>query len=813
MKMDEKFKRHLLDTFRVEADEHLQAITSNLIALEQGNDAENTNEYIELAFREAHSLKGASRAVNQKNIEIICQAVESVFSSLKVGRLVLETTDFDVMHQCLDYLNVLLEEMSLETEGVRSEKALSYVSKLEAILDASSEAEVIDEEESDEVIETSYKEESRQEEEQIDEDIKTDEPFGEIKASDVDAGEDDAEKKGDQAPVQEMVLKSSSTAENVRVSVSRLSNVLLQAEEMLSAKLASVQRTTDLKFVNASFREWKKEWNNLAPMFQELKVTESETSKRLDPYHITPHLMLKLVRFLEWNSSYFKDLENQYGQLAKRSERDSLTLGNMVDNLLDDMKKVTMFPFSSVLELFPKMVRDMARDSGRKINFEIKGGEIEIDRRILEEIKDPLIHLIRNSIDHGIEKPDLRKEMKKPETGQISIEVFPKNQMVELIISDDGAGIDTAKIREEILKNRTVSKSDIERISEQELITYMYQSGVSTSPLITEFSGRGLGLAIVREKVEKLGGTISVTSKRHEGTQFKMVLPLTVATFRGILVRSLDQVFVLPTMYVERVVRMKWDQIQTVENRATIPLNNEAVSLVRLSDTLELKKPSSDENETTFMQAVVLSDGGIRIAFQVDEVIKEQEVLFKSLGKQLIRVRNIAGATVLGTGKAVPIVNVSDLLKSAIRPGVAKSFDSLSKGDDVNAIRKSTILVVEDSITTRTLLKNILETANYNVLTAVDGAQGYSMACDHGLDAVVSDVEMPHMNGFELTTRIRKNKELEDLPVVLVTALEKNADKERGIEVGADAYIVKNTFDQSRLLEVLDRLIVQEEFE
>ncbi|MBI1982758.1 MAG: response regulator, partial [Acidobacteria bacterium] len=470
-----------------------------------------------------------------------------------------------------------------------------------------------------------------------------------------------------------------------------------------------------------------------------------------------------------------------------------------------DMKKVLMFPFLSLLEGFPKLVRDLSRDRGKKTELSIQGAEIEVDRRILEEVKDSLIHMVRNCIDHGIENPQERSQKGKPSTGTIALAISQRNgDKVEIRISDDGAGIDADKVRAAALKLGIVSREDVEKMDDQGVMSLIFHSGVSTSSMITDLSGRGLGLAIVREKVEKLGGSISVETGRDRGTSLCLVLPLTLAAFRGIVVRAEGDLFVVPSSHVERTVRVGKDDIKTVENRETIRLNGEVVSLVRLSDALALPRQGPADAPSNHHHALVVRLLNQRMAFLVDEVVEEQEVLVKGLGRQLARVRNIAGAAVLGTGRVVPVLNVPDLAKSAVEASAAPAV-SAAAGEPPE--RRKSILVAEDSITARSLLKNILESAGYVVQTAVDGVDALTALKAGEFELVVSDVDMPRMNGFDLTARIRADKKLGDLPVVLVTALESREDRERGIDVGANAYIVKSSFDQSNLLDTVGRLI------
>jgi two-component system chemotaxis sensor kinase CheA len=438
---------------------------------------------------------------------------------------------------------------------------------------------------------------------------------------------------------------------------------------------------------------------------------------------------------------------------------------------------------------------------GKEVELTTQGGEVELDRRILEEMKDPLIHLVRNCIDHGIEKPEERERRKKSRRGLLRIAINPINgSKIEIQVSDDGAGIDVSKVKSAAVKRGIISQEEAAKLSEQEAFSLIFQSGVSTSHIITDISGRGLGLAIVREKTEKLNGMVSVESVENLGTTFRIVVPLTLATFRGVLVGVNDRLFVLPTTNVERVVRVDKEEIKTVENRETVLLNGMAVSLIRLGDVLGLPRtPTSGPS----VQIVVLGSAEKRMAFLIDEVLQEQEVLVKTLGRQLSRVRNVAGATVLGSGKVVPILNVPDLMKSAVK---VTSTSVRTPAEEAQTKRRS-VLVVEDSITARTLLKNILDSAGYDVRTAIDGVDGFTVLKTQEFDLVVSDIQMPRMDGFDLVTKIRADSKLSEIPVVLVTALESREDRERGIEVGANAYIVKSSFDQSNLLEVIQRLI------
>jgi len=424
-----------------------------------------------------------------------------------------------------------------------------------------------------------------------------------------------------------------------------------------------------------------------------------------------------------------------------------------------------------------------------------------MDKRILEEIKDPLVHLLRNSLDHGIESPEARLAAGKPARATIRIAVSQVNGgQVELAIQDDGAGIDTERVRAQAIARGLLTGAAAESLDERTVQALVFEADLSTSPMITHLSGRGLGLAIVREKAEKLGGRVSIESSRGGGTTMRLTLPLTLATFRGVLVEAARRTFVVPTSQVERVTRFRRSDVQTVEGRETLPHNGRAVALAHLADVLELPEAATSD-DTAARPALILGTGTDRIAFAVDSVIDEREVLVKRLRKPLVRVRNIAGATVLGSGQVAPILNVTDLMRSA--RGMAPR--RVAAAPVVTAVAKR-VLVAEDSITSRMLLKGILESAGYEVKTAVDGLEAFTLLRSEGFDVLVSDVEMPRLNGFDLAARVRADRELAELPVILVTALASREDRERGIDVGANAYLVKSDLDQSNLLDALRRL-------
>jgi two-component system, chemotaxis family, sensor kinase CheA len=777
---EEELLKKLREAFSEEARERLESLSSSLLSLEKETGDEEKAQVLEVAFREAHSLKGAARSVNLAAIETLCQAIEGVFAAMKRDEIPLSADLFDLLHYCVRVIEGFLaapEEGRADQMG-EIESLVSQLRKVQAGKEATApqrntrgKPEPTGEKgPSSEKMEPPYKSVS--------------EDKGQSKrASGIRPGPLELDRGS---------LRKPSASESVRVSTAKLDSLFLKAEELVSLKLASDQHLADLKVIVRSIEGWDKRW---AEMEGERRALQKMAWEGEAWDHFS--------RFLDWNHDFIRSLGSGLRALTKGSEQKGRILGLMVDDLLDDMKRVTMLPFATLLDIFPRMVRDISREQGKDVDLIVRGGDVEIDRRILEEMRDPLTHILRNSVDHGLESPEKRETLGKPRAGTIELTVFQtEGGKVNVLISDDGAGIDLAQVRKKAQGLGIMTEQEIEELTDRDALSLVLRSGVSTSPIITDISGRGLGLAIVQEKVERLGGLLSLDTAPGRGTSFKMELPVTIATFRGILIRVADRPFIVPSSSMERTLRVHQDQIQTVENRATIPLNGKALALVDLAGVFGLRQEKEASDGHEFITVAVLGAGERRIGFRVNEVMGEQEVLVKGLGKQLRHVPCISGATILGSGRVVPILKVNDLLTSALDASVQSLGLKPLEGEG-----EKSILVAEDSITSRMLFKSILEGAGYRVQTAVDGSEAFAALRTGQFDLVVSDVEMPRMDGFELTRKIRSDKKYADIPVILVTGLETREDREKGIDAGANAYIVKSSFDQSNLLEVIRRMI------
>ena len=712
---DSEFLKRIQATFRIEAGDHLKALSSGLLELEKKPSEQILSGIIENMFREVHSLKGAARSVGQKDIESVCQPLESLFASLKRKEISLSPEILDLFFRTSEFLTTLITEDAERQDTGEKQGLKELIQQLRQVV---------------------YNPKSLENQKSV---FTVEEPQPTIrKPADLIPPEP--------TPTAEPVKHRKQTLEQVvRIPISKLDPLLLQAEEFLQTKISFIQQANEVQTILNDLLECKAETQNWRRRKGQSTLTE----------------------WNEWFENFdlrLNNLENQLALVSNSMQRDQYAMERMVNDHLDATKQVLMLPVSSLVEVFPAMIRKIAHDQQKEIDFNIQGAELEIDKRILEELKDPLIHLIRNSIDHGIDIPAVRVQQNKAPRGKISLSFTAKDSgHVEVTISDDGKGINKQQVLKAAIKAEFVSSESAKKMSSEDISSLIFQSGISTSPIITDLSGRGLGLSIVREKVENLNGRLSLSSEEHKGTTIKILLPMTLATFRGILIRLDESMFVLPTMNVDRVIRLNPQEIKTVENHETIRVDDSVISLVSLAEVMGLPtnskgvsgSKSSKIQTTNFLRIIVLALGENRIAFKVDEILDEQQVLVKGLGKLLKRVRNISGATILGSGKIVPVLNVSDLIKSS-----SHAFGNKREPDTegTETLRFGRILVAEDSITSRTLLKNILETAGYQVKVAIDGYDAYIQAKSDDFDLVVSDVDMPRMNGFELTSKYGETK-------------------------------------------------------
>lgn len=570
--------------------------------------------------------------------------------------------------------------------------------------------------------------------------------------------------------------------ETIRIAASRLDGLILQSEELLVPKLAAEERVGEAQDLVARLGQWR---NALGRARR-----SGEDGRAGAP-----------VQEME---ALLHEAEVLARRMLVQLQRDRRAIFAGVDSFVEETRRIRMTPAAAILDALPRMARDLAREAGKEVVCTIAGGELEVDRKVLEAIKDPLIHLVRNAVDHGIEPPAARRMAGKRSPARISVEVAAReNARIEITVADDGAGVDVASVREAAVRRHLLSAEALAAMDDQQVLTLIYRSGLSTSPIVTGISGHGLGLAITADRVEQLEGRIAIENSPGAGLRFAIELPASIATFQGLLVSVGGQSFLLPKLAVAAVLRLRADALQSAAGREFILVRGEPVPAAPLARLLELPQPSDAGESVRHRLYCLLDVDGERLALEVDRILGDREVLLKRLNAPLVRVRNVAAAALLGAGGLALVLRPTDLVKSFRRAAKAPSTRSALQP----ARRVPKILVVDDSITTRTMEKNLFEAMGYRVRTATDGVDAWLALADEPVDVVVSDVDMPRMNGFELTARIRADSRLANLPVILVTALEAREDKEQGIRVGANAYVIKSSLDQTNLQQIIEQLL------
>lgn len=766
---DPGFLAKLRQAFAMEANEQLHAISNALLELEKGPTTQESKTLVEVMFRQAHNLKGSAHAVNMTSIEAVCQHLEAVFSAMKKGELVASQQQLDVLHSTVEVLHGLLAADGKITDPVS--RSIATVSEQLAAILSSGQGTALE-----------IKPET------------TTPPAAAVAET--------------AAAIPAAVADRHATMDNIRIAASKLDDLLLQAEEMLSVKRAAVQHALDLSSLAEEAQEWRKGWQKIDHNVRALRrlVERHDSNKNGGAHTELSHALgnvQKVLEFLEWNGGRATGWLSKLEMQNRLVDSDMRTTSSIVDTFLDRTKKLLMMPCAVLFELFPTLVRNTSRQLGKDVEFKMYGTEIELDKRILAKIRDPLVHLIRNSIDHGVEDSASRLEAGKPPRAQVTIAVNQvDSSMVEIAVSDDGRGIDVELVKKAAVKAGLLTDPEAAAMTMQQAVDLIFQSAFSTSPIITEISGHGLGLAIVKENITSLGGKLVVESEKGRGTQFKMFVPTTMATYTGILLNVRGQTVAIPKANLERVVRVKPSEVQSIENNSAILLDGIMVPLVQLADLLELPERRTEPGQVPFYLVAVVRVGETLLGVIVDAILEEQEVLVKSFGKPLNRVRNVSGVTILRSGEAVPILNVADLIKSARRLGSAAHVAT-----KMEPRTRKRILVVDDTLTSRMLMKNIVEAAGYAAEVATDGLEALTVLLEQPFDLALLDVEMPRMTGLELTKKIRQNQKLHELPVIILTTLATKEDKERGVEAGANAYFVKSSFDQNSLLDTIKRLI------
>jgi len=828
-----KLFERLLATFVDEVAEHVESLNAGVLSLESGQDDAQQAETLTVMFRAAHSLKGASRAVDVLPIETVCHHLEDVFSALQDGKLQMTLEIGSAVLAVSDAIAAagdLLRERQPVDENHFADmpdrlQSIAAGETPQAATNPASPSETSPKKEPDKTIDVSDQETkaptpetnpdrnrgsvtSAAEYETTTEDRSgnstaareqtvADQTLndGQISTSQFNTDTNPSESESNSAAKKESAPKRRGLGNTVRVAEEKLDSLMAQAGELLVARQRIEVRPKEIEESAALASECRAEFQSIQRSLLAL-IQQNGNDTLLQR---SARLTARMEQIVEQTGDRLRQLEVGLEGLQQRLLIDSRQLNHTGESLQEDIHRIRMLPFGDGCAGLDRAVRDVATATGKQVEFSIEGADIEVDRTVLEGLRDPLLHLIRNSIDHGLEAPADRQKAGKSAAGHVTISATLRGSQVDITVTDDGAGLN----RQAIL-NKLRSKGLAEPRDDQEIFRSIFLPGFSTAKIVTGLSGRGVGMDVVKSQLESLHGTIDLSSQPGFGTRFSLSVPLTLTTISALFVRANGQSFALPSTNVSRLVRFEPGDVKSMSGQDVLSLGGSPIPVTTLAGALNLDKAASATPHEQ-LTGVVLTTGNRELVVIVDELVNEREAVVKNLGPQIRRVRHVSGATLLRNGGIALLLNVATLVRSQATSGLTTAHLDWSSETDTESARR--VLVVDDSVTTRSLMKGILESAGYDVTAAVDGQDAWSQLQGSDIELVVSDVDMPNMDGFALTSQIRESEQYEHLPVILVTSRDTDDDKAKGVQARADAYLVKSTFQQTDVLDTIEQLL------
>ncbi len=765
--------QEILEDFLVEAFELLEQMDQDLVELE--NNPEDL-ELLNSIFRVAHTVKGSSSFLNFDILTELTHHMEDVLNKARRDELKITPDVMDVILESVDMMKALLE--GIQASGVDTECGIEIapvVARLDAISKGESPQEVS--------VAESTNEATSQESESTPEEVPQAE---EISASLEEDATDYAEMSDEEveAEIQRLLQEKLEEKEAKKAAKAKeSSNVPTEL-----ATPAQVSVATPAPTPTAKKESPKQDSTKKAPSAPEQTIRVEV--KRLDHLmNLIGELVLSKNRLLK----IYDDVEERYeGEKFLEELNQVVSAVSLVTTDLQiAVMKTRMLPVSKVFNRFPRLVRDLSRDLNKDIELVMSGEETELDKSIVEEIGDPLVHMIRNSCDHGVESPEVRTAAGKPAKGTVNLKAYNEGNQIVIEIKDDGAGMDPDFLKMKALEKEVISDREAGNMSDKEAYGLIFRPGFSTAAKVTGVSGRGVGMDVVKTNIEKLNGIIDIDSQLGKGSTFKLKIPLTLAIMQALLVSTQEEYFAIPLSSVLETVRVSMDEIYTIEGKNVLKLRDEVLSLVRLSDLFGVDEVF-DNGEHAYVVVIGLAESKLGIV--VDGLVGQEEIVIKSMGDYLKGIEGIAGATIRGDGGVTLITDVAAMMNLAkdIKVDLTQ-IAAESEGKQKNSPSDYHVLVVDDSKTDRTIIRKSLEPLGISLTEATNGIEALNIlkAGEISFDAVLVDIEMPQMDGYTLASEIRKYSRYKNLPLLAVTSRTSKSDRLRGVEVGMTEYITK----------------------
>ncbi|NHB32533.1 hybrid sensor histidine kinase/response regulator [Helicobacter pylori] len=778
--------QEIMEDFLIEAFEMNEQLDQDLVELEHNPE---DLDLLNRIFRVAHTIKGSSSFLNLNILTHLTHNMEDVLNRARKGEIKITPDIMDVVLRSIDLMKTLLvtiRDTGSDTNNGKENEIEEAVKQLQAITSQNLESA----KETSGTKETPQKE-NKEEAKEENKENKAKAPTAENTASDNPlADEPDLD-------------YANMSAEEVEAEIERLLNKRQEADKERRA-----QKKQEAKQEVTPTKEPPKTETPKAPKTETKAKAKADTEENKAPSIGVEQTVRVDVRRLDHLMNLIGELvlgKNRliriYGDVEERYDGEKFleelnqvvsSISAVTTDLQLAVMKTRMQPVGKVFNKFPRMVRDLSRELGKSIELIIEGEETELDKSIVEEIGDPLIHIIRNSCDHGIEPLEERRRLNKPETGKVQLSAYNEGNHIVIKISDDGKGLDPVMLKEKAIEKGVISERDAEGMSDREAFNLIFKPGFSTAKVVSNVSGRGVGMDVVKTNIEKLNGIIEIDSEVGVGTTQKLKIPLTLAIIQALLVGVQEEYYAIPLSSVLETVRISQDEIYTVDGKSVLRLRDEVLSLVRLSDIFKVDA-ILESNSDVYVVIIGLADQKIGVI--VDYLIGQEEVVIKSLGYYLKNTRGIAGATVRGDGKITLIVDVGAMMDMAksIKVNITTLMNESENTKSKNSPSDYIVLAIDDSSTDRAIIRKCLKPLGITLLEATNGLEGLEMLKngDKIPDAILVDIEMPKMDGYTFASEVRKYNKFKNLPLIAVTSRVTKTDRMRGVESGMTEYITK----------------------
>ncbi|WP_120888850.1 chemotaxis histidine kinase/response regulator CheAY2 [Helicobacter pylori] len=783
--------QEIMEDFLIEAFEMNEQLDQDLVELEHNPE---DLDLLNRIFRVAHTIKGSSSFLNLNILTHLTHNMEDVLNRARKGEIKITPDIMDVVLRSIDLMKTLLvtiRDTGSDTNNGKENEIEEAVKQLQAITSQNLEGA---KEGTKEAPQKENKEEAKEENKEN----KAKAPTAENPASDNPlADEPDLD-------------YANMSAEEVEAEIERLLNKRQEADKERRAQKKQeakpkqeVAPKTEIHKTETPKTETPK-----APKTETKAKAKADTEENKAPsigveqtvrvdVRRLDHLMNLIGELVLGKNRLiriYSDVEERYDGEKFLEELNQVvsSISAVTTDLQLAVMKTRMQPVGKVFNKFPRMVRDLSRELGKSIELIIEGEETELDKSIVEEIGDPLIHIIRNSCDHGIEPLEERRRLNKPETGKVQLSAYNEGNHIVIKISDDGKGLDPVMLKEKAIEKGVISERDAEGMSDREAFNLIFKPGFSTAKVVSNVSGRGVGMDVVKTNIEKLNGIIEIDSEVGVGTTQKLKIPLTLAIIQALLVGVQEEYYAIPLSSVLETVRISQDEIYTVDGKSVLRLRDEVLSLVRLSDIFKVDA-ILESNSDVYVVIIGLADQKIGVI--VDYLIGQEEVVIKSLGYYLKNTRGIAGATVRGDGKITLIVDVGAMMDMAksIKVNITTLMNESENTKSKNSPSDYIVLAIDDSSTDRAIIRKCLKPLGITLLEATNGLEGLEMLKngDKIPDAILVDIEMPKMDGYTFASEVRKYNKFKNLPLIAVTSRVTKTDRMRGVESGMTEYITK----------------------